>query len=153
MNRKLLWKGGCSAFLRQSGVQQMRIKCVMRMQCQWWHTELWLCFTQNKNVTFLWGRKLKALLLQLLPSSTFLPSFLDGGETFQTLPLHLCTSSSLILLLLLFEQFVDLPLGHGRVFADDAMLVQSRQQKQETHCGTTMQSKLLHVNLWARFTH
>ena len=40
----------------------------------------------------------------------------------------------LVLLLLLFEQFVDLPLDHGGVLGDDAMLVEARQQQQEAHC-------------------
>lgn len=63
--------------------------------------------------------------------------------------LSLCTSStassscssSLVLLLLLFEQFVDLPLGHGRVLADDAVLVQAGQQQQETHCGAKVKGQ------------
>jgi len=39
----------------------------------------------------------------------------------------------LILLLLLFEQFVDLPLGHAGVLGDDAVLVQAGQKQQEAH--------------------
>lgn len=87
-------------------------------------------------------------LPSFLPS--FRPSFLGGGggggESFR---LSLCTSSStsfshsssLVLLLLLFEQFVDLPLGHGRVLADDAMLVQAGQQQQEAHCGAKVKGQ------------
>lgn len=41
----------------------------------------------------------------------------------------------LVLLLLLFEQLVDLPLGHGRVLWDEAVLVHARQEQQEAHCG------------------
>lgn len=48
----------------------------------------------------------------------------------------------LVLLLLLFEQFVELPLGHGCVLGDDAMLVQARQQQQEAHCGGNSDNKV-----------
>ena len=41
---------------------------------------------------------------------------------------------SLVLLLLLFEQLVYLPLGHGGVLRDDAVLVEAGQQQQEVHC-------------------
>lgn len=49
--------------------------------------------------------------------------------------LHFQRFLLLVLLLLLFEQFVELPLGHGCVLGDDAVLVQARQQQQEAHCG------------------
>lgn len=39
----------------------------------------------------------------------------------------------LVLLLLLFEQLVDLPLGHGGVLGDDAVLVEAGQQQQKAH--------------------
>lgn len=76
-----------------------------------------------------------------LPSllASILPGWRLRRRIFSDFPL--CTSStsfsyssSLVLLLLLFEQLVDLPLGHGRVLADDAVLVQAGQQQQETHC-------------------
>lgn len=41
----------------------------------------------------------------------------------------------LVLLLLLFQQLVDLPLGHGGVLCDDAVLVHTRQKQQEADCG------------------
>lgn len=71
----------------------------------------------------------------------------------------------LVLLLLLFEQLVDLPLGHGRVLWDDAVLVHARQKQQKAHCGgrksclhhrwiwpeQRSSSKMLHHNKWTSF--
>lgn len=76
-----------------------------------------------------------SFLLFALPSrfssNNFLPpSILCRGSSFRDFPSHL---HLLVLLLLLFEQFVDLPLGHGCVLGDDAVLVQAGQQQQETH--------------------
>lgn len=81
------------------------------------------------------------LLLPSLPKTT---SFhLPSCVLVHLSDVSLRTSSLLVLLLLLFEQFVNLPLGHGRVLGDDAVLVQARQQQQEAHCGTNS-SKLRH---------
>ena len=46
---------------------------------------------------------------------------------------ELWTRPSLGLLLLLLERLVDLPLSHGRVLGDDAVLVHAGQQQQEAH--------------------
>lgn len=63
-------------------------------------------------------------------SSNFLPSSVScRRSSFRDL-LHF---RLFVLLLLLFEQFVDLPLGHAGVLVDDAVLVQSGQQQQEAH--------------------
>lgn len=53
----------------------------------------------------------------------------------------------LILLLLLFEQLVDLPLGHGCVLWDDAVLVHARQKQQKAHCEGKKQGLVSEVNL------
>lgn len=103
------------------------------------HPTLWRRVTQIKMTAMQRGRKLKVpqCLLLFLLLSTFLPSF-HPSEVVNLYRLALCASSSgsssLVLLLLLFEQLVDLPLGHGRVLADDAVLVQAGQQQQESHC-------------------
>lgn len=70
----------------------------------------------------------------------FFCCFLSFLQTFFSLDFPglsapVCTLPLLVLLLLLLEQFVDLPLGHGRVLGDDAVLVQARQQQQKVHCG------------------
>lgn len=63
-------------------------------------------------------------------SSTF--HFLSWFVSPET-PLFIQMSRLLVLLLLLLEQFVDLPLDHGSVLCDDAVLVQAGQQQQEVH--------------------
>lgn len=82
----------------------------------------------------------------LLPSLSKTTSFhLPSCVLVHLSDVSLRTSSLFVLLLLLFEQFVNLSLGHGRVLGDDTMLVQARQQQQETHCGTnSLGSKLRH---------
>lgn len=81
---------------------------------------------ENKTWVFLCGggekKTNKKHGLTFAPSST---------STLQT-PLHL-----LVLLLLLLQQLVDLPLGHGRVLGDDAVPVQAGQQQQDGHWGQT----------------
>lgn len=77
----------------------------------------------------------------LLSSNNFLPlSTSCHGSVFRDSPrcphFHL-----LVLLLLLFEEFVDLPLGHAGVLGDDAMLVQAGQQQQEAHCEAERKNK------------
>lgn len=66
------------------------------------------------------------------------PRSSDGSILFSKHPCHNSPLSAfplLVLLLLLFEQLVDLPLGHGGVLCDDAVLVHTRQKQQKAHCG------------------
>ncbi len=94
---------------------------------------------KNTKCLPLWQRprKQEALFtfcspLALFSSNNFLPpSILRRGSSFGDFPPRF---RLLVLLLLLFDQFVDLPLGHGCVLGDDAVLVQAGQQQQDTHC-------------------
>lgn len=44
-----------------------------------------------------------------------------------------CIESLLVFLLLVLDQLVNFSLGHGSVLGEDAVLVEARQQQQQTH--------------------